>query len=106
MKATIIRIIEKTSKFGGIYHEVAFKECGSGKFYRSCIFPKMRNYSHWENLLVKGNVLDNLKTVKKNGMLMVDADSVPRLAGVNPSYVESRGDKPEAGETMQFLFAL
>jgi len=79
MKAEIIKIIEKESKYGSIYLDVQFKMIDTGSFYRSCIYKACRNFSNWINLLQVGNILSNLNLITKYGKLFIDADSFPVL---------------------------
>jgi len=71
MKATLVKIQKKPSRYGGYFFYVFFKT-KSGKSYYSCIYPKMRNYKVWKAYLREGIVLSGLHI--KSGRL-VDADS-------------------------------
>jgi len=71
MKAKIIKIKRFTSHHGGLCYLVCFKG-DNGRAYRTYIYPKMRNYKNWKNLLKEGIKLQGLNIIK-NGL--IDADS-------------------------------
>jgi len=70
----IIKILEKTSKLGGIYYDVLFKT-QTGNHYRSCIYRKCRNFVNWVGFLKVGNLFANLNLINKFGKTFIDADS-------------------------------
>ena len=73
MTCEIIKIQKKSSKYGGHFFLVCFKDL-EGNSYISYIYPKMRNYKRWRKVLSTGTTLSGLRTVRgrKN---IVDADS-------------------------------
>jgi len=73
MTAKIIKIQKKSSKYGGHFFFVCFKDLEDNS-YISYIYPKMRNYKRWCKVLDVGIILSGLRTVRgrKN---IVDADS-------------------------------
>lgn len=73
MIATITKIENKMSKYGGNFLYVFFMG-SDGRSYRSCLYPKMRNYNNWVRYLHSGNVLANLHL---KGEALIDADSKP-----------------------------
>lgn len=75
MKATILKISHKPSKYGGAFTYI-FLKSSEGKSYRTCIGSHFNNYRRWEGLCKVGLTLDGL-VVKGNGL--VDADSWPKL---------------------------
>lgn len=71
MKATLVKLQKKPSRYGGWFYYAFFK-AKNGKSYYSCIYPKMRNYATWKPYLREGIVLSGLRI--KSGRL-IDADS-------------------------------
>ena len=78
MIATIIKIDKKPSKFGGHFFYVYFKsdDC---KSYYTCLYPKMRSFLRWKNVMKVGNSFTNLKIKEKT---LIDADSNFKLLDV------------------------
>jgi len=75
MIAKLIKIKKKQSRFGGFFYYAFFKGT-DGKSYYSCIFPRMRNYRRWKNVMKVGLVFKGLKLFKKgNRPNLIDADS-------------------------------
>ena len=79
MKAKIIKIVERDSKHGGIFYYVFFKG-EDGKTYKTCLYPRLKNFSRWYPVLKsfqeeqkKEIWLKNLIVLKKN---LLDADSL------------------------------
>jgi hypothetical protein len=52
MKAKIVKVSSKSSIYGGIFYYMFFKS-QSGDSYKSCIYPKMRNFINWRNLIIE-----------------------------------------------------
>ncbi len=71
MKATIIKLQKKPSRYGGFFFYCFFKG-DDGDSYYTCLYPKMRNFSRWKKILKVGTRLSGLKLVNKR---LVDADS-------------------------------
>lgn len=77
MKAKLLDIQDRPSKYGGGFYYLFFKG-EDGKSYRSCVSSSYRNWRNWQEI-IKGFSkehpvwLDNLVT--KNGL--IDADSRP-----------------------------
>lgn len=77
MKATLLKVDKKPSRFGGEFYYLFFKG-EDGKSYRSCVYPKYGNFKRWHGIVNKvGAVLDNL--IAKGSM--IDADSFPKIVG-------------------------
>jgi len=86
MEARIMKVDEKRSKYGGIFYYVFFKDLNSGKSLRSCIDPEMGNYKRWHEFLKPGTVLGNLRTItRRDGSVLVDADSLPEFIRMEPT---------------------
>lgn len=74
MKATLLKVSEMPSKFGGKCYLACFK-CEDGKSRRSWWYPSYSNFNRWKSFISRENVeLDGLNT---KGTL-IDADSYPR----------------------------
>ncbi len=73
MIATIIKITKKSSRYGGFYYLLCFKNL-KVKSYISYIYEKMRNFSRWKKVLKEGITLKGLKLVRGKNKL-IDADS-------------------------------
>jgi len=71
MIGKITKIEKRSSRYGGHFFYVFFSGI-DGKKYYSCIYPKMRNYKRWKNVLEEGTMLKRLRIFKGN---LVDADS-------------------------------
>ena len=74
MIATIIKIQKKSSRYGGFFFYVFFKSVDNKKSYYSCLYPKMRNFARWKQVMDVGVTLSNLKLCKDKTNL-IDADS-------------------------------
>ncbi len=72
--ATIIKIEKKPSRYGGYFFYAFFKEVKTGKSYYTCLYPKMRNFCRWKQILREGITLKNLRLVRGHSKL-IDADS-------------------------------
>lgn len=77
MKATITKVQKRKSKYGEYFYYLFFMG-EDGKSYKSCIYPKMRNFRNWENFLITGIILADLEVMNKN---LINADSRPRVVG-------------------------
>ena len=77
IKAKIIKIEEKTSRCGGIFYYVFFKNT-EGKSFRTCIFPRCGNYKRWQPIIEKFFKNDGelwLDGLVLKGKGLIDADS-------------------------------
>jgi len=81
MKAKVMKIQQKDSKYGNFFYYVFFKG-EDKKSYRTCVSPTMRNYVNWEDIikeflaLKKKDIwLENLTVLSVGKQLLVDADS-------------------------------
>ena len=74
MQGKIVKIVRQNSRYGGHFYYV-FLEMVTGKACYSCVYPRMRNFKRWKNLLREGVVLKGLKLVKGKNKL-IDADSM------------------------------
>ena len=79
--ATVTGVDKRPSRFGGDFFYVYFKGIEDGKSYRTCIYPKCRNFVNWAKIINRyekgvSTTLSNL--VVKNGTL-IDADSMPKI---------------------------
>jgi len=72
MEAEILKIDKHKSMLddGGIFYYVFFKGKG-GRNYKTCIYPKFRNFKNWKGLKV-GMKLSGLR-IKSDSL--IDADS-------------------------------
>jgi len=72
--ATITKIQEKESysRYKGIYYLVYFKDNSNNKMCYTYIYPKMRNFVRWKNILKEGIVLTGLEIYKGR---LINADS-------------------------------
>lgn len=61
--------------FKRVYFEIAMVD-GSTKWAKTDLVPSFRNYKHWKDMLIVGNVLTGLR-LKQNQT--VDADCRPTL---------------------------
>ncbi len=76
MVAKLIKIVKKSSRFGGHFFYIFLKEVNTGKSYYSCIFPRMRNYKRWKKVMTVGLTFKGLRLLKKgNKPNLIDADS-------------------------------
>ena len=75
MRVVITKVKKERSKYGDIFYYVFFKD-REGNSYKSCIYPKMRNYTNWIGKLKAGLMLDNIN-VKMSNKKLIDADSKP-----------------------------
>jgi len=73
MKAMVMGRKVNTSKYGGKFYYVFFKD-NEGKSYRTCIHDKCRNFNKWKSVVESNSnpILDNLNVIKET---LVDADS-------------------------------
>jgi len=71
MRALITGIKLRTSKYGGTFKHIFFKNLITGQSFKTCVADKFANSIRWK-YVAPGMVLDNLLT--KGGI--VDADSV------------------------------
>lgn len=80
---TLLKVVERESKYGDKFYYAFFKGT-DGKSYRSCLYPNMRNFSKWKDLVdryidshnsCEKAVLKNL--VVRGGSNQIDADSYP-----------------------------
>ncbi len=74
MKAELVKIEKKPSRYGGYFFYAFFKGVEDGKPYYTCLFPKMRNFSRWKKVMKTGLIFSELRLVKGKGNL-IDADS-------------------------------
>lgn len=72
MKCQILKITKQPSKYGGEFYYVFMKSIEDGSDYKTCIYPKCRNYQRWKPYLHEGIILDNLRIKYGN---LIDADS-------------------------------
>jgi hypothetical protein len=77
MKAKIVKVSSKSSIYGGIFYYMFFKS-QSGDSYKSCIYPKMRNFNNWRPVIDR--FLDSADDIWLDGLnikddKLVDADS-------------------------------
>ena len=75
MRVVITKVEQKRSKYGDIFYYVFFKDSDKNS-YKTCIYPKMRNYQNWIGKLKAGLMLDNID-VKMSNKKLIDADSKP-----------------------------
>lgn len=85
VKAQIVGIQQRPSKFGGIFYYVFFKDIDNSRSYRTCVYPNYRNFRNWKHIIESWSehttiTLDNL--IVRNG-IMVDADSVPTIVEID-----------------------
>jgi len=78
MKAKIIKIQEKASRYGKYFYYIFFKD-ESGKSSRTCIYPQYRNYARWQGIIERffkseGEVW--VEGLNLKGERLVDADSL------------------------------
>lgn len=73
IQAEITKIDSYNSKYGGQFYYVFFKD-KKKRSWKTCIYPKMRNFKRWKPFLKKGTWLNNL-TVKDIKKRLIDADS-------------------------------
>jgi len=78
MKATLLRIEQRPSKYNSSLFYYFFFKGEDGKSYRSCIDPACGNFRRWSrfigcNLPI---VLGNLRVLKSN---IIDADCEPEV---------------------------
>ena len=87
MRVVITKVKQKRSKYGDIFYYVFFKDRDKNS-YKTCIYPKMRNYQNWIGKLKAGLMLDNVMITRFNKKL-IDADSRPiifkDLTLINPN---------------------
>jgi len=89
MKAKITKISESNSKYGGIFYYIFFKDL-EGASFKTCVYPKYRNFVRWGYLIEKYYAgsdeiwLDDLRL--KLGRL-VDADSLFKVMEVSNALV-------------------
>jgi len=73
---------EYTSRHGGKWFHIYFKDNIKNKSYRTALFENMRNFSNWQHIInnaERGDFVDNLKMKTYKGKEIVDADSMPKL---------------------------
>ena len=71
-----------TSKHGGKWFHIYFKDNIKNKSYRTALFENMRNFSNWQHIInnaERGDFVDNLRMKIYKGKEIVDADSMPQL---------------------------
>ena len=73
MKAKLTKIDKKPSRYGGYFYYAFFSD-DKGKSYYTCLYPKMRNFTRWSQVLKEGIILSNLRLVRGKNNL-IDADS-------------------------------
>lgn len=76
MKAKILKIERKPSRYGGWFYYAFFKG-EDGRSYRSCIYPNCGNYARWRSVIenYKENEEVWLSNLVLRGKGLIDADS-------------------------------
>ena len=74
MIATLLKTVEKKSKFGGTFFYAFFKT-SEGKSCRACLYPNFGNFKRWQPFINREKVVLNGLAIKGN---LVDADSFPK----------------------------
>lgn len=77
MIAILTKIEKKPSKYGGHFFYVFFKSKDEKSYY-SCLYPKMRNFKRWKNVMKKGLTFSGLRILKGK---LIDADSRFKVIG-------------------------
>jgi len=79
MRTTVTGIKKNISKYGGHFYYIFFKN-EEGISLRSCLDPKMGNFSRWEKIIEKavaGEVFEVDNLIQKGNI--IDADSFPKI---------------------------
>ena len=79
MRAKIVKIEEKDSKYGGFFYFIFFKG-EDGKSYRTCVYPRYGNFKRWQPV-INDFTKDGIKEIWLDGLVkkgerLIDADSL------------------------------
>ena len=91
MRAKVIKIVERPSKYGSRFYYMFFKS-EDGKSFRTCLSPVCNNFARWRKVIDdcsagKEVLLDKLTVLGKG---LIDADSVFKIMDGN--QLEFLGD--------------
>lgn len=78
MRAKIIKVVEKDSRYGGCFYYIFFKG-EDGKNYKSCVYPQCGNYKRWAEIIqryLKEPAEIWLRGLVLKGEKLIDADSL------------------------------
>ncbi len=82
MKAKVIKLQEKKSKFGGSFYYLFMKD-DKGQSYKTCLYPQYRNFNRWR--IIVNNAKQGIDTwmdglnIKNQKSKMIDADSPVKI---------------------------
>ena len=79
----ILKVVKHPSKVNREFYYVFFKG-DTGKSFRTALDPANRNFAHWKNLMVVGNVLTGIRFKYYKNSWIIDADSHPKLDHYEP----------------------
>lgn len=66
---------------GGVMFKITLQDLTTGEKFVTYADPNNRNYQNWQPLIANrecGQVIDNVRTTKKRGKTLIDADSRPQ----------------------------
>lgn len=72
MKAKILEVNQRPSRWGGIFYYVKLQGIDDNEIYRTYVYKSMRNYHRWKKVFKKGTVLSHLQILKGK---IINADS-------------------------------